>query len=52
MVVFCAQLEVAHYDRDLGACYDEDDEDQHQETEDIVELQQERRNAHPTGTLC
>ena len=38
MVILGAQLEIAHDNCDLCACYDEYDKDQQQETEDIVEL--------------
>jgi len=38
MIVLCAQVEIAHQDRDLSTCQDQDAKDQEQEAKDIVDL--------------
>ena len=46
VVVFGAELEVAHDDGDLGACEEENDQHQKEEAEEVVELVKPHRRQH------
>jgi hypothetical protein len=48
-VVFVAELEVAHHDRDLSAGDDEDDQDGEQESEHEVDLHRDKERDETSG---